>query len=46
MIPLEDRKQIAKAIEQARSEGARLEAACEVAGIDVRTLQRWRDTDC
>jgi len=33
MISLEDRRQIAVAIEQARSEGARLEAACEVVGI-------------
>ena len=45
MISLEDRQQIAVAIEQARSEGARLEAACEVAGIDVRTLQRWKAGD-
>jgi len=42
MISLEDRQQTAAAIEQARAEGARLETACEVAGIDVRTLQRWQ----
>jgi len=45
MISLEDRQQIAVAIEQARSEGARLEAACEVVGIDARTLQRWKAGD-
>jgi putative transposase len=42
MIPLEDRRLIAAAIEEARAAGARLEAACELAGIDVRTLQRWQ----
>jgi hypothetical protein len=41
MISLEDRRSIAGLIEQAQREGARLEAACEVAGIDTRTLQRW-----
>ena len=45
MISLEDRQQTAAAIEQARAEGARLETACEVAGIDVRTLQRWQVGD-
>jgi len=39
------RQQIAVAIEQARSEGARLEATCEVVGIDARTLQRWKVGD-
>ena len=41
MISLEKRQKIAAMIEQARREGARLEAACEVGGIDARTLQRW-----
>jgi len=41
MISLEDRQKIAAMIEQARREGARLKAACEVGGIDARTLQRW-----
>ena len=41
MISLEDRQKIAAMIEQARREGARLKAACEVVGIDARTLQRW-----
>jgi len=41
MISLEKRQKIAAMIEQVRREGARLEAACEVGGIDARTLQRW-----
>jgi hypothetical protein len=41
MISLEDRQKIAAMIEHARREGARLKAACEVGGIDARTLQRW-----
>lgn len=42
MILVEDRQIIAKRIAQAHAKGARLEAACELAGIDVRTLQRWK----
>lgn len=42
MIHTEDRQRIAKWIEQAQTEGARLKQACEVAGIDARTLQRWK----
>jgi putative transposase len=41
MISLEDRQNIASMIEQARREGARLKAACEVGDIDARTLQHW-----
>ena len=41
MISLEERQKIAAMIEQARREGARLKAACDVGGIDARTLQRW-----
>ena len=41
MISLEERQKIAAMIEQARCEGARLKAACDVGGIDARTLQRW-----
>jgi putative transposase len=41
MISLEERRNIAQMIGEARDEGARLKAACEVAGIDARTLQRW-----
>jgi putative transposase len=41
MISLEERQSITAMIAQARHEGARLKAACEVSGIDTRTLQRW-----
>lgn len=42
MIGLEDRQSLARAIEAAHQAGARLRLACETAGIDVRTLQRWK----
>jgi transposase InsO family protein len=42
MIGLEDRQALARDIEAARQAGARLRLACEVAGIDLRTLQRWK----
>lgn len=42
MIGLEDRQSLARDIEAAHRVGARLRLACEVAGIDVRTLQRWK----
>lgn len=42
MIGLEDRRNIAREIDMAHKAGARLHAACEVACIDVRTLQRWK----
>lgn len=42
MIGLEDRQGVARDILKAHSAGARLQLACETAGIDVRTLQRWR----
>jgi len=45
MIGLEDRRSLAQDIEAAHQAGARLHLACEVAGIDVRTLQRWRAGD-
>ena len=45
MIGLEDRRNIAQDIEVAHRSGARLDKACEVAGIDVRTLQRWKAGD-
>jgi len=45
MISLEKRQKIVAMIEQARREGARLKAACEVGGIDARTLQRWEAND-
>jgi putative transposase len=42
MIGLEDRRTLARDIAQAHDDGARLKQACEVAGICVRTLQRWQ----
>lgn len=42
MILVEDRQMIAARIAEAHHKGARLQAACELAGIDVRTLQRWK----
>ena len=41
MTSLKERQSITAMIAQARREGARLKAACEVSGIDARTLQRW-----
>ena len=45
MIGLEDRQALAQGIQEAHATGARLKAACEVVGIDPRTLQRWRAGD-
>ena len=42
MIGLEDRRSLAKDIAAANTAGARLRLACQTAGIDLRTLQRWR----
>ena len=42
MISLEDRHQIARAVEQAHRDGARLTRACTEAGVHVRSLQRWK----
>ncbi len=41
MIGLEDRQSLVRDITEAHRSGARLQLACETAGIDVRTLQRW-----
>ena len=41
MIGLEDRQVCAQDIRIAHQSGARLRLACETAGINVRTLQRW-----
>ena len=41
MIRLDDRQQLARHIEQAHTDGARLACACELAGIDVlRDLEK------
>ena len=42
MIDLEDRQVLARDIAVAHTAGARLKPACEIAGIDLRTLQRWQ----
>ncbi|HYN63275.1 MAG TPA: IS3 family transposase, partial [Candidatus Limnocylindrales bacterium] len=42
MIGLEDRQALAQDIEAAHATGARLQPACEIAGIELRTLQRWK----
>ena len=42
MTAQEDRQRVMEQIEAACREGARLEPACEIAGLDVRTVQRWR----
>lgn len=45
MILVEDRQTITARIEQAHANGARLRPACQIAGITVRTLQRWKCED-
>jgi putative transposase len=42
MIGLEDRQALALGIQTAHASGARLRLACQIVGIDLRTLQRWR----
>ena len=42
MIGLEDRQALAQDIATAHADGSRLQPACEIAGIDMRTLQRWK----
>lgn len=42
MILVEDRQMIAARIAEAQRKGARLKAVCELAGLDLRTLQRWK----
>ena len=42
MIGLEDRRALARDIMQAHAAGARLRPACAIAGIELRTLQRWQ----
>ena len=45
MIGLEDRRHMAQIIDEAHANGARLSKACQLAGIHVRTLQRWKIQD-
>ena len=41
MISLEDRLALTADIALAHQDGARLVMACQIVGIDLRTLQRW-----
>ena len=45
MIDLEDRQTLSRDIRTAHAAGARLQFACEIAGIELRTLQRWKAED-
>ena len=45
MIGLEDRQALALGIHIAHATGARLHLACQIVGIDLRTLQRWKAGD-
>jgi len=45
MIGLEDRRHMAQIIDEAHGKGARLSQACQLAGISLRTLQRWKVQD-
>ena len=45
MIGLGDRQALARGIHAAQRSGARLHLACEIAGIDLRILQRWKACD-
>ena len=45
MTRLEDRQTLIREIAEARANGARQAPACALAGIDPRTLQRWRKND-
>jgi transposase InsO family protein len=42
MIALEDRHRTVQWLEAACREGARFKRACDVVGIDARTVQRWK----
>ncbi len=45
MTRLEDRQTLMAEIASACAAGARLAPACGLAGIDLRTFQRWRAED-
>jgi hypothetical protein len=45
MTRLEDRRILIAGIAEACATGARLAPACSLAGIDVRTFQRWHVED-
>ena len=45
MIPLNDRQILAQNIQEAHEAGARWKPACTLAGITLRTLQRWQASE-
>lgn len=45
MISLEDRQALPRDIHTAHTASARRKPACEIVGIDLRTLQRWQTAD-
>jgi putative transposase len=45
MMGLEDRQALARDIHIAQAAGARLVLACEIVGMALRTLQRWKGVD-
>jgi putative transposase len=45
MTRLEDRRTLVSEIASACAAGARLAPACRLAGLDLRTFQRWRASD-
>lgn len=45
MISLEDRQALAQDIHIAHTAEARLKPACAMAGIELRTFQRWQASD-
>ena len=45
MTRLEDRQTLIDQVVEARANGARQAPACALAGIDPRTIQRWRKND-
>jgi hypothetical protein len=45
MTRLEDRQTLIGEIAEARAGGARQAGACALAGIDPRTVQRWRKNE-
>jgi putative transposase len=45
MTRLEDRQTLIDQIAEARANGARQAPACVLAGVDPRTIQRWRKND-
>jgi putative transposase len=45
MTRLEDRQTLIDQVAEARANGARQAPACILAGVDPRTIQRWREND-